>query len=349
MGAQCAECHEERTWRGARFDHSKTKFPLEGKHEKVACATCHPAERWAGTPKECVACHTVQDVHRGSMGSDCKSCHDTSDWKKSRFDHDKTKFSLTGKHRTASCESCHTGGSFEKALATDCLSCHRTDDVHEDRRALSVLPRHDGVEARVVRSRSRRQFPLRGAREDALRVLSPRRRTRRSSIGLHLVPSQGRPARCSAGENCERCHGDAGWREKVSFDHDLARFPLLGLHASAPCEACHASAVYRGTPRTCLECHGADDRHERRLGPVCELPQRQRLGALALRSRRCRRRTHCTELTRRPHAGVPSAAGDRLVEAAEDLHGVPRRRRFPSGLVPDVAAKTATSRRRGTR
>lgn len=274
MGSKCADCHDERTWKSARFDHSRTKFSLEGKHERVACATCHPAERWAGTPKECVACHTVQDVHRGSMGSDCASCHDTSDWKKSRFDHDKTKFALTGKHRSASCESCHTGGSFETALATDCLSCHRTEDVHEGKHGPRCQSCHGTTAWKPASFDHDRktEFPLRGAHEkaacEACHTAPPHeKKLDRSCISCHRKDD---PHDGQQGESCERCHGEAAWKEKVSFDHDLARFPLLGLHATTPCEACHSSAVFRGTPRSCLECHGADDRHERRLGPVCE-------------------------------------------------------------------------------
>jgi hypothetical protein len=41
------------------------------------------------------------------------------------------------------------------------------------------------------------------------------------------------------------------------------------MHAAAPCEECHADAVYRGTESSCNGCHAVDDVHERRLGRDC--------------------------------------------------------------------------------
>ena len=43
------------------------------------------------------------------------------------------------------------------------------------------------------------------------------------------------------GKKCERCHNQSGWTKEVFFDHDLARFPLIGIHAITPCEECHLS------------------------------------------------------------------------------------------------------------
>lgn len=40
----CATCHTTEQWKIERFDHTKTRYPLEGAHEKLACAKCHPTE-----------------------------------------------------------------------------------------------------------------------------------------------------------------------------------------------------------------------------------------------------------------------------------------------------------------
>jgi len=40
-----------------------------------------------------------------------------------------------------------------------------------------------------------------------------------------------------------------------NFDHVKTGFPLTGVHASTPCEACHKNGVFQGTPRTCSTCH----------------------------------------------------------------------------------------------
>ncbi len=41
------------------------------------------------------------------------------------------------------------------------------------------------------------------------------------------------------------------WR----FDHFATGYPLTGAHRSAPCESCHASGQFKGTPTRCSSCH----------------------------------------------------------------------------------------------
>ena len=45
--------------------------------------------------------------------------------------------------------------------------------------------------------------------------------------------------------------------QRPRFDHLTTGFDLLGRHRDLPCEACHVNAVFRGTPRACVACHGA--------------------------------------------------------------------------------------------
>ncbi|MGE0701789.1 MAG: hypothetical protein AB7O57_22010, partial [Hyphomicrobiaceae bacterium] len=48
------------------------------------------------------------------------------------FNHDKTRFALTGKHARLTCESCHK--TTLKDTPRQCIDCHRKDDVHRGRR-----------------------------------------------------------------------------------------------------------------------------------------------------------------------------------------------------------------------
>ena len=41
-----------------------------------------------------------------------------------------------------------------------------------------------------------------------------------------------------------------------NFDHLTTGFELLGQHRDLPCEACHANAIFKGTPTQCGACHG---------------------------------------------------------------------------------------------
>ena len=206
LGEACEGCHNDNGWaRVKAFDHSKTQFPLEGAHKSVECSFCHAGERYAGIGTTCIACHKIQDVHASRYGTKCETCHGQNDWKKVRFDHNKTKYPLRGAHVKVNCDSCHVGFLTDK-LATSCVSCHQKDDPHK------------------------------------------------GQLGIQ----------------CEKCHQDSGWRKRAGFDHDLTRFPLIGRHAIVPCEECHQSATFKGTPIVCASCH-KDDHHEGRFGTNCGL------------------------------------------------------------------------------
>jgi hypothetical protein len=43
---------------------------------------------------------------------------------------------------------------------------------------------------------------------------------------------------------------------RSNFDHLTTGFELLGQHRNLPCEACHANAIFKGTPTACGACHG---------------------------------------------------------------------------------------------
>lgn len=205
LGPECASCHNVEGWRKTRsFDHGKTRFPLEGAHQKVACAVCHVGERYKDLPRQCIDCHRIHDRHQGRYGDKCERCHNSKEWKGVKFDHDKTKFPLRGGHKTIKCDTCHTGDLYADKLATNCASCHGRSDPHKGQ----------------------------------------------------------------LGSRCERCHNEAGWRQKVAFDHDITRFPLIGLHSGVACEECHRSPAYKATPSVCSACH-KDTHHGARLGPDC--------------------------------------------------------------------------------
>ena len=40
----CKRCHMTDDWYPRLFDHSRTRFPLEGEHRDVACKECHKPE-----------------------------------------------------------------------------------------------------------------------------------------------------------------------------------------------------------------------------------------------------------------------------------------------------------------
>lgn len=128
----CETCHGTDGWReDLRFDHDLSAFPLLGMHVLVSCGQCHASRAYAGTPHDCIACHRSSDVHQGSLGRECASCHSPNGWKVWDFDHNQqTKFALTGRHAQLNCADCHRGNAAQMRLPTDCASCHRDSDIH---------------------------------------------------------------------------------------------------------------------------------------------------------------------------------------------------------------------------
>ena len=128
----CEACHSTNAWRPASgIDHSKTRFPLTGAHQQVACERCHVGGRYGGTPTDCYSCHknnydgASNPNHRASgFPTTCASCHSTNGWRPASFDHNKTRFPLTGAHRNVDCARCHAGGKYA-GTATACYSCHK--------------------------------------------------------------------------------------------------------------------------------------------------------------------------------------------------------------------------------
>jgi hypothetical protein len=92
-----------------------------------------------------------------------------------------------------------------------------------------------------------------------------------SRNGFHGRSDEARDAPCAS------CHTDHEGRgadivglNQATFDHELTDFRLLGKHAEADCEGCHApDKKYREAPDTCIGCHEADKPHEESLGTEC--------------------------------------------------------------------------------
>ncbi len=161
----CDGCHQVAGFSPVRYEietHAQTRYPLLGQHQAVACGQCHtegPKPKLSkalelllrkrkrspplsgvklalGQKGPCLACH--KDPHAGQFEAQvkaqgCESCHQVSGFADLRFDHDASRFPLTGKHREATCGACHQASASEKVvryrpLPLDCQGCHQ--DVH---------------------------------------------------------------------------------------------------------------------------------------------------------------------------------------------------------------------------
>jgi len=274
LGSDCGKCHGQAKFGTSKFDHSKTGFPLKNAHAEVACFGCHRDQTFKGAPDQCVDCHSSDDVHRGSRGPDCASCHGTIDWKQRRFDHFKASgYDLLGRHAKLSCDTCHRGGDLKAPLPEDCNGCHSAADTHAGRFGADCADCH-GQEKWAVAEfdhEKRAKFALRGAHADldchsCHRGALKQQEMAKDCAGCHGVDDAHKGG---MGRDCGSCHKESDWRENVKFDHDLSRFPLVGLHVGVPCEECHASRAFRDAPEECISCHRAKDVHKAQLGDDC--------------------------------------------------------------------------------
>jgi len=310
LGPDCRSCHGLENWRGAAgFDHARTHFPLTGRHRDAACAKCHPAlpagvdvaapeataagvpinearRQWRGVAfAGCADCH--KDPHGGRLGGECASCHATESWRavsQARFDHERTRYPLRGKHVTVPCKGCHRpdrpARGLKFATCTDCHAerhagqfaklegggdCARCHSVEGYVPSSYTVERHAGA-----------TYPLAGAHL-AVPCVGCHARLRAgapvSDIPFHFASTRCQvchrdPHRDEAKPwvdkgGCESCHRLDAWSVAV-YDHATTRFPLTDKHATARCSACHQplapdappGAIHlRGVDRACESCH----------------------------------------------------------------------------------------------
>jgi hypothetical protein len=189
------------------------------------------------------------------------------------FDHRATKFPLAGKHAQTRCDACHTQNVFHTTTGTSCVSCHRPDDVHRGRYGDSCDKCHSPEGWKTVRFQHDRdtRFPL----KDAHAALKCEACHREARADLKLSTSCGSchqaddVHRGQEGDKCGRCHTAVSWKENIRFDHDLTAFPLIGVHAVAACDQCHATRTFKDAETGCVSCHAADDFHKKSLGTDC--------------------------------------------------------------------------------
>jgi hypothetical protein len=229
LGPDCTKCHATEGWKrisGAGFDHTKTRFPLVGRHGGVACADCHGQGRQKPAFAACKDCH--RDAHNaaGLKRPDlltCETCHTVEGYAPARYGlekHAKSAYPLRGAHQAVPCLLCHKPlpeaagrqGPYARAVdlkpaAARCVDCHRDP--------------HEGQVDRFAAD------PAAGA--------------------------------------CVVCHNETTWR-RVAFDHNRSEFKLEGRHAKVACTACHKAVVakaekkkktllFKVEARHCGACH----------------------------------------------------------------------------------------------
>lgn len=306
----CARCHSEHngedfaivkwTPTPTAFDHGKTGYELLGKHAGQACNRCHTPDHIArsellsiqvrdktrsflGVSQNCVNCH--KDEHGGRLGQNCQQCHNFEDWKNvTQFDHNKTRYPLTGLHGQVACAKCHTPGPDNKPRYiglpfTACSDCHN-DPHHGSFAQQSCQSCHNTagwkrVSLETVSQRfdhSKTKYPLEGKHQtlDCLRCHTDGNFKKplafQRCLDCHQDEHNGQFRTRADKGDCASCHNVQGFKPTTFGvkEHAATAYPLVQKHASVECAKCHIpkgkDTLYRVKSAQCTDCH--KDEHQ---------------------------------------------------------------------------------------
>jgi hypothetical protein len=277
FGHNCTTCHTTTAWSPATFNHSTTNFPLTGAHTAIQCQSCHTNGNYQLTYTNCYQCHstnfqqTTDPNHvAGNFSHDCLTCHTTTSWNTSTFDHTTTSFPLTGAHTSINCQTCHVNGNYQLAFNADCYQCHQTKyqlPTNPDHVAGNFS--HDCRSCHTIStwipstfSHPSTPFALTGAHTtiqcQACHTSGNYQLGYSDCYQCHstLFQQQMNPNHVTGNfsHNCQTCHSTISWSTST-FDHTTTSFPLTGAHTSINCQTCHVNGNFQLAFTDCYQCH----------------------------------------------------------------------------------------------
>jgi hypothetical protein len=210
--------------------------------------------------------------HGSAFKVSCKTCHSSKGWQLDKaiysFDHNKTKFPLTGQHTLVSCRLCHPTLVFS-AAKTNCIDCHK--DIHQATVGPDCIRCHTTVTWLVTNINDlhmRSRFPLLGSHRlaDCSQCHKSESLLRFDAIGINCVDchldkylATTNPNHASGGisRECSLCHSVSSpeWGG-AGFVHST--FPLQGGHSGVKCTDCHKTSGFTGLSTECNSCHQQD-------------------------------------------------------------------------------------------
>ena len=263
-------------------------------HAKVEddCGACHVKLDRSAQDGLCAACHkdVGADVrnragyHGRIKPQTCKACHTDHkgrgakivEFDTKQFDHALSDYLLRGAHLKTDCAKCHVAGKKYSEAPSDCLSCHRKDDVHKGSLGNKCVDCHTEVnwkESRIDHDKTR--FPLTGKHVDTKCADCHKndryKETPRACVACHKKDDDAKKGHQGQyGDKCETCHNAKAWKPST-FNHDTAtRYVLRGKHRSTACGDCHTGHLYKDKVSSeCYACHKKDDKHKESLGKDC--------------------------------------------------------------------------------
>jgi hypothetical protein len=250
----CSSCHNFDGFKKKQFDHSKTRFPLVGKHKAVACNDCHSSGQYKGLDTSCNSCHA--DYHDGQLSKECETCHAPTGFKDVEFDHNRqARFRIDGKHKENTCNQCHWGGKY-KFEEVRCATCHY--DVHNGAHGKECDRCHTTSGFKMTEGfHEFGEYQLGGIHNqmECSQCHNPKAPIRIDSTqcsSCHRDPHMN-----SLGNRCYECHNQISWHP-TTFRHNQTGFDLTGAHRFLDCSSCHFNRVFGGLPSECYFCHFKD-------------------------------------------------------------------------------------------
>ncbi len=293
---KCYNCHSDHHGRNfeiihfdtLKFDHALTGYPLEGKHTEKTCRQCHNPKHiqdkdlksrtntFLGLSDKCLTCH--DDFHQGTLASNCIECHDFNGFKPvTKFNHDLTRFRLSGQHLNVECEKCHISTvnenikfqQFTGLKFDNCSSCHK--DVHNNKFGEACVSCHSENSFREIKNRDQFNHNLTGYKLEGMHksindcykchvqnCTSPLEHAR--CLDCHEDYHKGTFTKGNKVPDCNSCHDINGFKipKYTIAQHNTSQFPLTGAHEATPCISCHRKSnewKFRKIVKKCIDCH----------------------------------------------------------------------------------------------
>jgi hypothetical protein len=271
LGPDCERCHTFQAWVDVSkitVVHQASRFPLIGRHQHVGCDNCHAMEgtsQFINMPLQCGVCHrqdyeaTTDPNHQlAGFSLRCETCHSSAitAWADARFDHNRTRFPLTGAHLAIACDQCHANNRFTDT-PTDCFSCHQSDyqRTTDPNHAAGNFSR-DCAPCHTTSAwkpstfdHNKTRFPLLGAHLTATcsqcHLNNRFAGTPADCYSCHQAdfqrPTDPNHATLNFSHDCTTCHTINAWKP-ATFDHDGQYFRIY-------------SGKHRGKWQSCATCH----------------------------------------------------------------------------------------------
>ena len=152
---------------------------------------------------------------------------------RSRFDHSKAAFQLTGAHRTVACAKCHVNQVFKGLKFAQCIDCHKSPHRQPMGNACTSCHTNDSWKTQRV-DHARTAFPLKGKHAALACAKCHTQPPLQAALKFdRCATCHQDPHRGAFKQDCSSCHNETGFG-RGTFDHATGtRFALTGVARDA--------------------------------------------------------------------------------------------------------------------